>query len=67
MFAAKRVPLELLTALDEWREFHRQGWDALKDTVDPRVRLRDYDFYFEYVLNVCQELAQIMRLKPFGT
>ena len=67
MFAAKRVPLELLTALDEQREFHRQGWDALKDTVDPRVRLRDFDFYFDYVLNVCQELDQTRRLKPFGT
>lgn len=67
IFRAKRVPLELLSALNEQREFHRQGWDALKDTVAPRVRLRDFDFYFDYVLKVCQELAQTMRLKPFGT
>jgi hypothetical protein len=67
MFAAKRVPLELLASLDEHRGFHRQGWDALKDTADPRVRLKDYDFYFDYVSNLCQDLAQAMRLSPFGT
>ncbi|MFH1747911.1 MAG: nucleotidyl transferase AbiEii/AbiGii toxin family protein [Planctomycetota bacterium] len=67
MFAAKRVRLELLTSLDSQREFHRQGWDALKDTVDPRVRLDDFDFYFDYVLDLCQKLAQTMRLRPFGT
>ncbi len=67
MFQAKRVPLELLLRIDELREFHRQGWDALKDTVAPAVRLRDFDFYFDYVLNLCRELAQAMRLRPFGT
>ena len=67
MFRAKRVPLELLPKTGELREFHRQGWDALRDTVDPAVRLRDFDFYFEYVLNLCRDLAQAMRLKPFGT
>jgi predicted nucleotidyltransferase component of viral defense system len=67
MFGAKRVPLELLLKIDDQRELHRQGWDALKDTVAPAVRLRDFDFYFDYVLNLCQELAQSMRLRPFGT
>ena len=67
MFAAKRVPLKLLNSLDDQREFHRQGWDALRDTVDTRVRLRDFDFYFDYVLNLCQELAQAIRLRPRGT
>jgi predicted nucleotidyltransferase component of viral defense system len=67
MFRAKRVPLELLLKITEQREFHRQGWDALRDTVDPAVRLRRFDFYFDYVLNLCQELAQGMRLRPFGT
>ncbi len=67
MFRAKRVPLELLFKLNEQREFHLQGWDALRDTVAPTVRLRDFDFYFDYVLSLCQELAQAMRLRPFGT
>ena len=67
IFAAKRVPLELLTSLDEQRGFHRHGWDALKDTVDPRIHLRDFDFYFDYVLSLCRKLAHAMRLKPFGT
>lgn len=67
IFRAKRVPLELLLGIDEQRNFHRQGWDALKDTVDPAVRLHDFDFYFDYVLTLSRELAQAMRLRPFGT
>ncbi len=67
MFAAKHVSLELLPRIEEQREFHRQGWDALKDTVDPRVNLCDYDYYFDYVQDICRELAQVMRLNPFGT
>jgi hypothetical protein len=67
MFGAKRVPLELLLEIDDQREFHRQGWDALKDTVTTVVSLHDFDFYFDFVLNLCRELAQAMRLRPFGT
>lgn len=67
MFLAKRVPLELLMAIDAQRDFHRQGWDALRDTVDPAIRLHDFDFYFDYVRDLCRRLAQAMRLNPLGT
>lgn len=39
MFLAKRVPLESLSAIEPEREFHRQDWPAVKDTVAPGVRL----------------------------
>ena len=57
MFQAKRVPLASLRQLETDRDFHRQGWDAVRDTVDPRVRLRDFDFYFEYVHGLCLKIA----------
>ncbi len=67
IFRAKRVPIELLLKIDELREFHRQGWDALRDTVDPTVRLHDFDFYFDYVLELSLEFAHAIRLRPSGT
>lgn len=57
MFHAKRVPLASLRQLETDRDFHRQGWDAVRDTVDPRVRLRDFDYYFEYVHGLCLKIA----------
>jgi hypothetical protein len=56
VFAAKRVPLELLKLVGNYREFHRQNFLAVKDTVKPGVELNDFDFYFEFVLGVIAKL-----------
>ena len=40
----------------EQREFHRPGFDAVADTVKSGVRLRDYDFYFDYVVQLLEKL-----------
>ncbi len=47
VFAAKAVPLELLSRIEETREFHRPDWDAVVEVVPGR--LNDYDFYFDRV------------------
>jgi len=60
MFQAKRVPLEMLRRLEEERDFHRQDWDAVRDTVDPSVRLREFEFYFEFVADLCRKLANAL-------
>jgi len=67
MFQAKRVPLELLLTIEQERDFHRQDWDAVRDTVDTKVRLRDFDVYFEFVVGMCRKVAQALRLSPLGT
>jgi hypothetical protein len=56
IFAAKRVPLSLLLKIEDQREFHRAGFGAVQDTVKPGVRLRDFDFYFAFVLRLVGEL-----------
>ena len=60
MFQAKRVPLDLLLLLDEQREFHRQDWSAVLDTVHAGVRLREFDFYFDFVVTICEKLAKLL-------
>ncbi len=61
MFHAKRVPLDLLSSVEKEREFHRADWDAVRDTVHPRIRLREFDFYFDYVVDLCRKLASSTR------
>ena len=48
VFAAKSVPVELLAGLEKQRDFHRDDWPSVENAV--RVRLRDFDYYFDYVL-----------------
>ncbi len=56
IFAAKRVPLSYIPRIEEQREFHRQSWESVKDTVDPKERLKEFDFYFDYTLNLFKQL-----------
>lgn len=60
MFGVKRVPLRLLGQIHEYRESHRQDWPAIEATVRVGVQLKPFDFYFNFVLNLCEQL------EPFG-
>lgn len=59
IFNAKRVPLELLGKIKGYKEFHRQDFEAVKDTVKACIKLKDFDFYFDYAIRICNVL------KPF--
>ena len=59
IFAAKRVPLDLLGRINEQREFHRQDWPAVQASVRPGVKLREFDFYFNFVVALCQRLETL--------
>lgn len=59
VFAAKKVPLSLLNKVSDTYEQHYSGWPSLKDTVIDQTSLRDFRFYFDYVLQ------QIQKLHPF--
>jgi hypothetical protein len=60
VFEAKHVPLNLLYKIEEDREFHFSSFPALKDTIRPNVKIKDFDFYFEYVIGL------LNKLHPFG-
>jgi predicted nucleotidyltransferase component of viral defense system len=59
MFLIKRVPLRLLGSIGEFRDFHRPDFVAVQATVKPSVSLRDFDFYFDYVLELCSSLESL--------
>lgn len=56
IFSAKEVPLHLIPKLSTYREFHRQDWDAVRDSVTGY--LNEFDFYFDFVTD------QTRLLKP---
>jgi hypothetical protein len=58
-FAAKKVPLTLLGKLDSVRDVHREDFESVRATVKPDFPLREYDFYFEFVLERCQRLESL--------
>lgn len=59
VFRVKRVPLRLLGEMGEFRDYHREDFSAVQDTVKPGVTLKDFDFYFDYVLERCKPLESL--------
>jgi predicted nucleotidyltransferase component of viral defense system len=56
IFLAKEVPLSLLQVLPEYREYHRDNWRAVAQSVTYKDTLKDYDYYFEFLLSEIQKI-----------
>lgn len=59
IFEAKRVPLALIGRIGKYREYHRPDFASVQATVKPNTKLKDFDFYFDYVLDRCQHLKTL--------
>lgn len=59
IFAAKRVPVEFLSHIQEYREFHKTGYASLSSTVKSSTDLKDFDFYFDYVIEKINALESL--------
>jgi len=57
VFSAKEVPLHLLSKINEYREFHRPDWDAVRSSVVGP--LEGFDFYFDFVLREVERLESL--------
>jgi hypothetical protein len=60
IFEAKRVPPALLGKIRGFREFHRPDFQSVKDTVKPGVTLQSFDFYFDFVLKLAEQLLKAL-------
>jgi hypothetical protein len=56
IFNAKKVPIALIGKIAEYREYHRPDFTSVQTTVRADTDLKDFDFYFDYVLEICQQL-----------
>lgn len=57
IFAAKDVPLSLLSKIEAEREFHRPEWPAVEAAVPGWVE--PFDHYFDYVIEVIGRLQAL--------
>lgn len=61
-FAAKEVPLNLLSAIDEQRDFHRDEWPAVVASVARDVH--DFDYYASFLRSVIGKLQALGIVEP---
>lgn len=50
-FSSKRVPTSFIHKIASQREFHYTDYPSLRDTVKTGVDLKDFDYYFDYVVD----------------
>jgi predicted nucleotidyltransferase component of viral defense system len=63
IFAAKRVPLNLIAKIHDTKEFHREDFIAVSATVGDSDRLENYDIYFDYVVAYCQRILEALGIE----
>ncbi|HVL09358.1 MAG TPA: nucleotidyl transferase AbiEii/AbiGii toxin family protein [Burkholderiaceae bacterium] len=61
MFELKHVELEWLGIINNYREFHRQGFQAVQATVSRGFDLREFDFYVDYVVKLASDVLAALR------
>lgn len=61
MFRLKRVQLDWLANIEKYRDFHRQGFPAVQATVNRKLQLKEFDFYFDYVVSIARQVLAATR------
>lgn len=61
MFELKRVDLAWLGNINNYREFHRQGFPSVKATVGRDFALQEFDFYVDYVVKLANDVLIKLR------
>lgn len=56
VFQAKHVPLGYLREIRSMREVHRQGYQAVIDTISAQKEDKGFDFYFSYFIEHFEHL-----------
>lgn len=64
VFEIKRVPLSLIGAIGSQREFHRENFESVKDTVLQSVTLKEFDFYVDHLVNLLEPLQPRWEVDP---
>lgn len=57
IFAAKEVPVRLLSKIADFREFHRADWDSVRTAT--KGSLEEFDFYFDFVVAVSNSMKAL--------
>ncbi|HPG36937.1 MAG TPA: hypothetical protein PLG63_11425, partial [bacterium] len=61
IFEKKRVPADLLLIIKEYREYHRNGFRELLDTLPEREKNVSYNEIFDYVVEKMLSIHQTLK------
>ncbi len=51
IFEAKKVPLEYIKQIKDYREYHREDFEAsVKTTIEGDLEIQNYEYYFDNIL-----------------
>ena len=56
IFEAKKVPLEYLGRIGETKAQHKESFIKVQETTSSKEPLKNFDFYFEYVVNLAKNI-----------
>lgn len=59
MFKAKRVPLSFLGKIAEQRDLHKTDFASVQATVKQGLNLKDFDYYFDTIINLIDKLKPL--------
>ena len=51
VFSAKKVPISFIKLIKENKSIHKEDWENVKATVSANEVLKEFDFYFDKVVN----------------
>ncbi|MBZ5667500.1 MAG: nucleotidyl transferase AbiEii/AbiGii toxin family protein [Acidobacteriia bacterium] len=57
IFAAKDVPLHLLSNVGAFREFHRPDWESVRTST--KAPLKEFGYYFEFVVDTASSMKSL--------
>lgn len=60
IFQAKQVPINFIDKIIDIKERYRDDWDSVKATIFNGDYLESYDFYFEKLLNIIQDIKVLL-------
>jgi predicted nucleotidyltransferase component of viral defense system len=55
-FEIKRVPLSLISKIKDMEEYFKHGFQSVKDSVRPGIEVKEFEFYFKYLVKKCEKL-----------
>ncbi|MFA5292616.1 MAG: nucleotidyl transferase AbiEii/AbiGii toxin family protein [Phycisphaerae bacterium] len=60
IFKQKGVGLGLIKNIRNYKEYHREDFSTIQNTVKPNIELKAFDFYFDYVVMKCDDLCKAL-------
>jgi hypothetical protein len=57
IFHAKKVPLHFIKEIRKNKSKHKDNWQDVKDTISPYEELKDFDYYFIYLLEKFENIT----------